>query len=280
MDENFPITGEKATSLIIGRAKELVAQVLNRRGHDRPPFRPDEYARFYNISKIVKTDLGDVGAILLRFYDGTVIKVNEKDSRVRQNFSCAHEIAHILYSELKLERYIRAIEYRSINVTDCEKFRERAKERLCNVAATELLMPETIFKKYLHNFGLSIFSIERLASLFDVSVQTSAIRIAEVSSEPCIMLLWRMNQKGKSGTLTLEWRVGPGTKLIFKNNFMPIHNDCPSGVYEAFRTVKTAKSYKLFRLDKEIKRLPIESKGFGFEDNRYVISFAYPSRTN
>ncbi|MFH1788267.1 MAG: ImmA/IrrE family metallo-endopeptidase [Candidatus Altiarchaeota archaeon] len=274
------MTLEQAQQLIVKRAKEVVSQLINRRGHDRPPFTPQEYSPLVGISKIEKADLGDVGAVLLRFYDKTVVRTNKNDSRLRQNFSFAHEIAHILYSELKLEQYTNSIEYRFPNVTDQERAKERDKERLCNIAATELLMPEEVFARYLTRAGLSIDSVKTMARLFEVSFQAAAIRIAEVSMEPCIMLLWRMNQRGKSRRLTLNWRVVPGTKPKARNNFMPVHNDCPSSVYEAFKSETTAKSYKLFKLDREIKRLPLESKGFGVEDNRYVISFAYPSRAS
>ena len=40
----------------------------------------------------------------------------------------------------------------------------------------------------------------------------------------------------------------------------------------------TFKSYKLFKLDTGIKRLPMESRGFGRGETRHVVSLAYPYR--
>ncbi|MFH1639382.1 MAG: ImmA/IrrE family metallo-endopeptidase [Chloroflexota bacterium] len=269
---------EQARNLIIGRARNLLNRLVEDRGNDEPPFLPEEYAHLVGIKRILREELEKVGAILLRLHDGLVIKVNIKEPAVRQRFSCAHEIAHVLYRELKLEHYINNIEYRSLDSRD-DRVRNKAKERLCDIAATELLMPEVIFRKYLADSSLSIHAIERTANIFKVSIQTAAIRIAEVSEEPCIMLLWRMysTKRSKSKSLRLAWRVGPGTKLRGREYYMPVHVTCPSSVYEAYRQSATTKCFKLFKLDNTVKRLPMESQGFGYGENRYVISLAFPN---
>jgi len=109
------LISEQATSLIVERARHLVNKLIEKRGHDKPPFLPEEFASLLGIKKIVRTDLGQTSAVLLRVHDGYVIKVNQNQHPVRQNFSCAHEIGHILFSELKLEPYIQSIEYRTFN---------------------------------------------------------------------------------------------------------------------------------------------------------------------
>ena len=106
---------EQATDLIIERARQLVNQLIADRGHDRPPFLPEEFARLQGIKKIVKADLGEMSAILLKLHDGDVIRVNENHHPVRQNFSCAHEIGHNLLRELKIELNTENIEYRGFN---------------------------------------------------------------------------------------------------------------------------------------------------------------------
>jgi len=268
---------ERATCLIIERARQLVNRLVEDRGHDKPPFLPKEFALLQGIKEIVKADLGEVSAVLLRFHDGDIIKVNANHPPVRQNFSCAHEIGHTLLSELKLEPCIEDIEFRTFNPQARARARARAKERLCNAAATELLMPEMVFKKYLSGFGVSINLIERLASIFRVSVQAAAIRIAEVSIEPCVALLWR---RTKSKALQLAWRVGPGGKSRGKAYYIPVHTHvrCPSTLHKAYQYDSPVKSFKLFKLDNVIKRLPMESKGFGRGDARRVISLAFLGR--
>lgn len=271
---------EQATSLIIERARQLVNRLIEDRGHDKPPFLPEEFARLQGIKKIVKTDLGKTSALLLRFNDGPVIKVNQNHNLGRQNFSCAHEIGHILFSELKLERRIEAVEFRTFNPQAHTIARGKAKERLCHAAATELLMPELVFRKYLSGFGVSINSIDQLASIFKVSLQTTAIRIAEVSPEPCLALLWKLWGRSKPKGLRFMWRVGPGREPRSKANYMPVHTlvRYPSKLHRAYEHDSPVKSFKLFKVDNVKKRLPLESKGFGRGDTRRVISLAFLGR--
>jgi len=271
---------KQATNLIIERARQLVNQFIEQRGHDKPPFLPEEFAHLQGIKKIEKADLGGASAVLFRFHDGYVIKVNQKQSIARQAFSCAHEIGHTLFSELKLEQHIKNIEYRTFNPQALIRVRAKARERLCDAAATELLMPELVFRKYLSGFSISVHSIERLANIFRVSIQTAAIRIAEVSIEPCIALLWQPRLRTKSKGLQLAWSVGPGRSSRGKGYYMPVHTRVayPSTLHKAYENDSAVKSFKLFKVDTAIKRCPMESKGFGRGETRYVISLAFPDR--
>lgn len=273
-----PLNSEQATDLIIGRAMQLVNRLVADRGHDRPPFLPKEFARLQGIKRIEKADLRGTSAVLLRFHDGYVIKVNQNHNMARQNFSCAHEIGHtLLSSEPKLRSYIRSIEYRTFDPAGEREARTKAIERLCDVAATELLMPEPVFRKYLSGFGVSIHSVERLANIFKVSIQAAVIRIAELSLEPCIALLWYPWPRNKPKGLRLARRIGPGRKLISKANYMPAHAlvRYPSTLHKAYEYDNTVKCRKLFKVDNVVKGLPVESKGFGRGENRYVISLAF-----
>ena len=269
-----PLNIEQASYLIIQKAKQLVNQLIENRGHDKPPFLPAEFSPLQGIKKIIKVDLGKTSALLLRFQDGYVIKVNQKQNLARQNFSCAHEVGHILFNELKLEQYIRNIEYRTFNPQGEQKARAAARERLCDAVASELLMPEHVFGKYLLGFGVSIHSIERLSNTFRVSIQSAAIRIAEVSPEPCLALLWQPWPRNKPKGLRLAWCVGSGRSA------MPVHKlvRYPSKLFEAYQYDNPVKSSKFFKINKSTKRLPMEYKGFGFGEKRFVISLAFLNR--
>ena len=282
VSQSVPVSSnlEHATSLIIERAGQLVHQLVEDRGHDKPPFLSQEFARLQGIKRIVKADMGKIGAVLIRVHDSFVIKVNQKHNLTRQNFSCAHEIGHLLFSDLKLERYIKHIEYRTFNPQGEQEARARARERLCDAAATELLMPESVFRKYLSGFGVSIHSIEMLANIFRVSIRATAWRVAEVSVEPCIALLWQPWGKSKPKGLRFMWCVGPGREPRGKANYMPVHTlvRYPSKLHRAYEHDSPVKSFKLFKVDNVVKRLPMESKGFGHSDTRRVISLAFLGR--
>lgn len=272
----MPISSAEATSLIIQKAKQLVDQLIAYRGHDRPPFLPKEYSRFVNITEIRKTNLRDTSGLLLKFHDGYVIKLNQEHHQVKQNFSCAHEIGHILFSELKLENYIRNIEYRTFNIIKTADLRAKARERLCDTAAAELLMPEIVFKRYLSTYGLSISSVQYLANSFKVSIQTAARRITEVSNEPCVSILWWPWPKNKPKGL----RPVMGKQTRVKANYTLVHKNVNvnSALYKAYQNDSVVRTWKLFKNVNTIKRLPLEAKGFGRGEMRFVISFAFPYR--
>lgn len=273
------LDAEQATSLIVERAQQLVNQLIEKRGHDRPPFLPGEFARLQNM-KIMKADLGKVSAVLHRFNDGYVIKLNEKHNLARQNFSFAHEIGHILFSELGLESYTESIEYRTFNPQGHARARATARERLCDTAATELLMPEFVFNKYLSGFSVSVHSIEWLANIFKVSIRAAAWRIAEVSIEPCIFLLWQPWIRNNSEVLRLVLCAGPGRKSVGKSDYVPVHTYVkpPSTLHKAYESSKHVESFRLFKLGNTTKRCYMESKGFGHGETRCVISLAFPDR--
>ena len=266
---------EHAATLIIERARKLVNELVSLRGHDKPPFLPEEFACLQGVKGIVKTELGKTSAVLLRFTDGVVIKVNKNHHPVRQNFSIAHEIGHLLFSELKLEHYINSIEYRTFNPQAKARTREKARERLCDVAAAELLMPEQIFKKYLTNFGLSINSVELLAHIFRTSIQATALRIAEVSNEPCLMLMWRPFPENNPKGLKLKRCISSETKT----RAMPMHtlDKISSNLFKAYESNISVKSTKHFRINNTKHILPMESKGFSYGEYRYVLSLAFLS---
>lgn len=269
----MPLTSKEATSIIIGQAKKLVNQLLGDRRDDKPPFLPIEYARLKGIKKIDVTDLGGTSGILIRLNDGYMIKVNRNHSIKRQHFSCAHEIGHILFDELGLIEYVRKIEYRTFNPVNLVKIRGLARERLCDIAASELLMPEEIFKKYLLGFGVSVSSIPLLSEVFKASIHTVALRIAEVCPESCVTLQWQLWQRRRPKTLRLS-----NTKR--KTYCTPVHSQVKPGssLFKAFETDNIVKSHKLFKVGNKVKRLPMESKGFGFGENRRVYSLVFLNR--
>lgn len=262
----LPLTLEDVTNFMIQRAKKLVNELIKRRGQEEPPFLAEELAPLQGIKKIEKTDLktdhGELDALLLRQADGYIMKVNANHHPVRQNFSCAHEIGHTFLHELNRPLSLDNDEFRGAKSNAVG----RAKERLCDIAAAELLMPEPVFERYLAGFGVSVNSIERLAYTFRVSIPAAAIRVAEVNMEPCVAILWKRWQKAKS------------QGFISKHMDKSIYVRDPSALMKAYETDSAVKSFKSFEIGNTRKRCYMESKGFGRDKTRYVISLVFPER--
>lgn len=270
----LPASLEQATEFMINRARDLVRELARDREWDEPPFLAKDLAALQGVKDIVHADLGESDGALLRYSDGYVIKVNVRHSQVRQNFSCAHEIGHIILDEFMQQRSSSKIDFRR-QASEIE----RAKERLCDIAAAELLMPQPIFSKYLSGFGVSIDSVKLLARVFKVSIPAAAIRMAEVSLEPCLAILWKPWRKRKSKYLRAAWALGPGRGQD-KDWFFP-RNTCVakgSKLFKAYETDSTVSSFKFVDMNREKRRCYIESKGFGLNERRYVISLAFLNR--
>ncbi len=263
---------------VIDYARSLVNKYINLRGHDNPPFLSKEFLALLGVKEIVKQNLGGIGAVLLGFPDGYIIKVNSNHHPYRQNFSCAHEIGHIVLDKLGVERYTNQVQYRTFNPRKSHNLREKIKERLCDVIATELIMPSDIFEKHLLNIGISVNAIKRLSGQFMASSPAVAIRIAEVSPKPCIVLNWAPRRNSKSQSLKLVWQKDSDSLQKDNNNYIPMHTSVsyPSTLHMAYHTENITKSRKLFKNGNLKKSLLLESKGFGSGESRYVISIAFP----
>jgi Zn-dependent peptidase ImmA (M78 family) len=272
------LNSKQAFPLILEQAKELVKRVIETRGNNTPPFLPEEFAALKHVTRIAEADLGKASGLLLKMRSGYLIKVNQNHHPVRKSFSCAHEIGHILFNELKLERYVQNIEYRTYNPQGETRIRSKVREHLCDAVATELLMPEQVFLEYLSSYGLSVNSVEQLAKVFRVSIPATAIRIAEISERPCIAVLWKDSSKYKPKTLRAAWYTGPGKELSMSSRYSPVTKQVEgtSSIYKAYLNDNTVISHQLFKSGNLNKNCRVESKRFGYNENRYVISLAFP----
>ncbi len=103
------------------------------------------------------------------------ITINARESEERKRFTICHEIAHIVlglpssHSELPSWSYAK----RDFN------------ETLCDMFATELLMPYASFREKIPSEEPSIEIIEQLASTFKSSFPAAASRYAALVDAPC-----------------------------------------------------------------------------------------------
>lgn len=261
---------EQFTNALLESAAELVEQLIEIRERDVPPFLAEEFAQIKGVKKIIRTELGEVGAVLVRFEDGYIIKVNTAHHPVRQNFSMAHEIGHILLDECQRVSQ-PSEEYRNgSNVSS------KLKERLCDIVAVELLMPRKAFSRALNDVDLSMASIEHLAQTFRVSVPSAALRVTELCVAPCRVVMWRPSWQGRvKRVMRAQWSVGheadklPGWKDVLPRGSIARQSSAPFAAYMAADTVE---SPKYLELESGKRRCVMQSKGFGSGVNRYVVS--------
>jgi hypothetical protein len=193
----------------------------------------------------------------------------------RQNFSCAHEIGHILLDTLNISSYLQPIEYRTFDPDKRRKEIINKKEALCDIVASELLMPECVFGKYLENNNVSIMTLENMAKQFNTSIQATARRMVEISSQICIAIFWKQKII-TSKTLYLAWKEGPGRKYLRPKEYYVVDEiaQADSIIGRTFQGNQISICYKLFKTGIDFKRFKIESKAYGSNKDRFVLSLA------
>jgi hypothetical protein len=260
--------------LLKQRTDELTCRLMDSNGRQDPPYPVTELAALQGIKRIEKVDLGRTDAVLISQPDGYVVQVNSNRHPFRQNFSCAHEVAHILLHEIE-RRTTNSTEFRVPDMT----IGRIARERLCDQAAADLLMPARIFRKYVSCFGCSVNSLEWLSPTFAVSIPAVAIRVSQTSDEPCVAVLWRRCHKPRSKGFQLIWASKPPSQNAadYRIEERGYVKD-PSALLRAYQSSSVIKSFKAFGLGSHKKRHYMESKGFGRDSTRYVISLVFPQR--
>ena len=135
---------------------------------DSPPVNIDEILKRLNI-RLYYEDFSGIDGIALKSPKLGVIVVNRNLPLVRQRFTIAHELGHLIMPH-RGEYYI------------CFPGKYRAMEKNANRFAAELLMPEPmmthLWKKYATN---PQFRVEIIAHILQVSKSALFVRLKELS---------------------------------------------------------------------------------------------------
>lgn len=260
----------KGAGFITYQARKLVreSQIAG------PPFLPEQLASFLGI-RVVKESLGYIDSLLIPLRDGYEIRINATHPPERQNFSCAHEIAHTFFFQHEGRVLIEEITRENGQASD------KWQEKLCNIAATELLMPLTVFRQYASRYDFCILSLQHLARVFNTSILATAYRLSSVSPMPCFVGFSTPDGRlqHKDVILSPTWSAGFIMRISSaggKFSFCRKVSGRSSGILEAYRSGSPIYSQERMKLPNFVGLCNIESQGFGHEPYRYVVSLIFP----
>jgi Zn-dependent peptidase ImmA (M78 family) len=170
------------------RVREIAAEF----SQDHPSTEPIDLAEAVGV-RLEYGDLGDKDGA----YDPqrNVIFLSKKASPERQRFTMAHEVTHflILADDDLLSDLHDAYSGDAL---------EENIEVLCNVGASEILVPSTELEKLLKRYGRSARAIPKITQSFGVSRPAACVALASHLEEPGIVCV--MRSKGKPGARHLE----------------------------------------------------------------------------
>jgi hypothetical protein len=165
------------------------------------------------------------GQLLKNPSGGYTIELRKDRPHGRRNFTCAHEVAHTFFFEkVPLIKYQR-IESREVTYDSEEEF-------LCNVAASELLMPLESLKRIASAYTPSPESLQQLAGIYETSLTAMAIRLTRANLWRARFILW---QRSEEDTVRARWVVGPDVGLCHFPK-LDIENYERSSINHAFST--------------------------------------------
>jgi len=192
----------------------LAQRLIKLYGDQIPPFDLKVIADELKVREISFASIGK-DALLIPTEDGFKIKISSELPKSRQRFALAHELGHTLFFNRDGPRPYRPY----------SKYKDNgAEERLCDIFAGEILIPEYSLRQQIRHFREpTLRNLLNIAKTFDVSVQCLAIRIANLKLWDAAVVNWTPDHAetisipnlGYSPKLRVNWEATP------KGNFVP-----------------------------------------------------------
>lgn len=224
-----------------GAARKALKEFIPGSSGASLPVNLEAASKFVGIEQITEADLPTVHGLLSSTPSGSyIVSLARGQSRVRKRFTLAHEIGHaIVYKSIGVRGGLSKDGRRLSCGTETED--EIDEERLCDILATELLMPREQFHEFMEHTGVSALAIPMIARRFDVSLQAASRRIANVLSYEIGIGLWTLSDNGshvapkwyltKQGALALPYAIAVGQPgaTLFENapargwHWLPLH---------------------------------------------------------
>lgn len=218
--------GASDEELVVGIAAELV-DLLDL----EPPVEPAIVASYQGIHRIERSPLSWAGCLLTEA-DELVIRVRSTDTPGRQRFTIFHEIAHTF-----LPGYEHKPQYRCTPLSTRER-RDPA-EVLCDIAASELLMPARHVRAVIAASSFDLDAVTALAEDCDASLEAAARRFIALWPEPSLLIRMELTTKPRAPHAEPKLRV-TSTLANGAWPYMPVHksvaddhvlNQCVDGAF-------------------------------------------------
>jgi O-acetyl-ADP-ribose deacetylase (regulator of RNase III) len=162
--------------VITEKARTLVFDAIQN-GWSGPPFDPFTLAEYLKLGIVPREDVADARTVPAGSQLRIEFNPNRPRSRVR--YSIFHEIAHTLFPDCK--DFVRnRLSHAEMQGDDWQL------EMLCNMAASELLMPIGSLPT-LQTERLSIDSILELRKKYEASTEAILLRAVRITNEPCVI---------------------------------------------------------------------------------------------
>jgi Zn-dependent peptidase ImmA (M78 family) len=203
-------TKETPINYIRELAQDLVLLAYDK-GWSGPPFNPVNLAHLLGYKIKPNNNIVDARTT----FDGkdTLIEYNPNQLESRINFSIAHEIAHTFFPDYK-ERIWNREEKQNLNYDNWEI------EFLCNVAASELLLPFASFSLEVNELTPNLNNLINLANKYKASIESVFLRFCEVTNVPCNIIIASFNDKDQTELIVDYSKASKASVIEIEKGFL------------------------------------------------------------
>jgi hypothetical protein len=190
-------------------ARDLVMKAYNE-GWEGPPFDPIKLVQILGYRVLPNENVLDARIIADNANSFTIeYNPNQRESRI--NFSIAHEIGHTFFPDCN----------ESIRNRESEKDIDTWElEFLCNIAASEILLPYAEFTAEANSVPLNLDSVLKIANKYKASVESVFLRFCEVVDKPCSIILASFTDADQK-KLTVEYsKSSKQSPLMINSGFI------------------------------------------------------------
>ena len=119
------------------------------------------------------------------YSEGFTMLLKKKQPQTRARFTIAHEICHTFFYEIVPE--LKFVSHQT----------DPAEERLCDVGAAALLMPNDDVVRATYKVTPSMVVLEQLAKHYGVSLEAMFLRLRRLARWKCELLIWHRTNDGR-----------------------------------------------------------------------------------
>ena len=201
-------------------------------------------------------------------------KASSVGERVRQRFSFAHELGHLLLRQQGLG------DSRSSKTKHRVHNNRNTEERLCDQIAAEILMPREAFHSDATDLQWSLEGLRRLSRRYGTSVSATANRMIALTPEQALMGIWKPAATETESHLLERSKASKSSYGIRNSDHLPrrrfwlISRAAKSAEVESgIAPMVNRKRPTAFPVD-----VPAEAWAWGKGEYRRVLVFYYPER--
>jgi Zn-dependent peptidase ImmA (M78 family) len=173
------------------------------------PINVESAARFVGIEQITEVETSAFDGLLSATRSGTYIATLRKgQSESRKRFTLAHELGHVIvHGSVGRPPPVGAEELFQCRATTPA---EKEEERLCDLIASQLLMPQAQFARVIQEIGVSAETVPAIARRFAVSLEAVSTRLVGLLPYEVGIGYWYLSDDGAN--IVPKWyltRSGP-----------------------------------------------------------------------